>query len=56
MPREFPIWLVEILADGEEKPPQVFTSQHAAHSFAESQRIGVAMVRQARAQVVDDGH
>ena len=54
MPLEFPVWLVEILVDGEERPPQIFISQNAAHTFAESQRLGVAMVRQARAQVVGD--
>jgi hypothetical protein len=54
MPLEFPVWVVEILVDGEERPPQIFTSQNAAHTFAESQRLGVAMVRQARAQVIAD--
>jgi len=54
MPLEFPVWLVEILVDGEQRPPQIFTSQNAAHTFAESQRLGVAMVRQARAQVIAD--
>ena len=54
MPLEFPVWVVEILVDGEPRPPQVFTSQSAAHTFAESQRLGVAMVRQARAQVIAD--
>ena len=53
-PLEFPVWVVEILVDGEERPPQYFTSQNAAHTFAESQRLGVAMVRQARAQLIAD--